>query len=85
MNLKPWLLATVIAALLAIGALIGQWYVLPPPTLVIEFKENSCAIRCPAHTAYPNMQGSITCPVGSAPRCQCMVQQEPIAGCVPAP
>ena len=85
MTLKPWLFATVIVALLGAGVLIGQWYVPPKPTVQIEFKENSCAIRCPTQTAYPTMQGSVTCSAGSAPRCQCMLQQQPIAGCVPVP
>jgi len=85
MTLKPWLIAAVIVALLGAAVLVGQWYAPPKPTVQIEFKENSCAIRCPAQTAYPTMQGSVTCTAGSAPQCQCMLLEEPIAGCVPVP
>ena len=85
MTLKPWLVATLVVVALGAGALIGQWYIPRKPTVQIEFKENSCAIHCPAQTAYPSLQGSITCQVGSAPRCQCTLPQEPIAGCVPLP
>ncbi len=63
--------------------LIGQWYVRPSPTLQVDFKEDSCAIRCPAQTAYANAQGAMTCAAGTAPRCQYALPQQPIADCLP--
>jgi hypothetical protein len=84
MTLKPWLIAALAVSLLALGAAIGKWYV-PSlnPDLHIEFNENSCAISCPVQSAYPSLQGSVSCTVGSAPLCQCTDGHEPMARCVP--
>ena len=85
MTLKPWLIATLAVALLGVGAVIGIWYEPPPrtPELELEFKENSCLVRCPADSAFPSVQGSVTCTPGSAPICQCTDPQKQMAGCVP--
>jgi hypothetical protein len=82
-TLKPWLVAALAVALLGIGVVAGTWYEPPPPKLQLEFKENSCVIRCPADSAFPSVQGSVTCTIGSAPICQCTDSQKPMAGCVP--
>jgi hypothetical protein len=85
MTLKPWILAAISLVLLGLGALIGSHYV---PSfnsdLRVEFKENSCAIRCPADSAHASEQGSVSCTAGSAPLCQCTNLQQPTAWCVVA-
>jgi hypothetical protein len=84
MTLKPWFVTALVVVLLGLGAVIGSRYV---PTfnsnIQLEFKENSCVIRCPAQGAFPSMQGGVTCTAGTAPLCQCTDAQKPIAGCVP--
>ena len=84
MTLNPWLIATLAIVLLGVGVVIGTWYQPPPPKVGVEFTENSCAIRCPADSIFPSMQGSVTCTAGSAPLCQCTDPQKKIAECVPA-
>ena len=83
MTLKPWLIAALAVASLGVGAVLGAWYQPPPSSLHLEFKENSCAVRCPADSAFPSAQGSVTCTPGSAPLCQCTDSQKPMAGCGP--
>ena len=85
MTLKLWVLAVMSLVLLGLGALIGSHDV-PGfnSNLHVEFKENSCAIRCPADSAHASEQGSVTCTTGSAPLCQCTNPQQPTARCVPA-
>ena len=81
MTLKPWLIATLAAALLGVGVVAGIWYQPPPPTLQLEFKENSCVVRCPADSAFPSVQGAVTCAPGSAPLCHADPQKQ-MAACV---
>lgn len=50
-----------------------------PPTL----PPNSCAISCPAGSAYPSMTASVSCREGSAPLCQCRVIERKMARCEP--
>jgi hypothetical protein len=85
MMLKTWVLAAMALVLLGLGALIGRHYV-PGfnSDIQVEFKENSCAIRCPADSAHASEQGSVTCTAGSAPLCQCTNLQQPTALCVTA-
>jgi hypothetical protein len=83
MTLKPWLIATLAIVLLGVGVVLGTWYQPPPPKLQVEFDENSCVVRCPAESAFPSLQGSVTCTAGSAPLCQCTEPQQTMAGCVP--
>jgi hypothetical protein len=83
MTLKPWLIATLAILLVAVGFYLGDSYQRPPPKLQVEFDENSCAIRCPADSAFPSSQGSVTCTTGSAPLCQCIDPPQPMARCVP--
>jgi hypothetical protein len=85
MTLKPWVLAAISFGLLGLGALIGSHYVPGSSSnLHVEFKENSCAIRCPADSAHASQQGSVTCTAGLAPLCQCTNLQQPTARCVTA-
>ena len=58
MTLKLWVLAAMSLVLLGLGALIGSHYV-PGfnSNLRVEFKENSCAIRCPADSAHASAAG----------------------------
>jgi hypothetical protein len=37
----------------------------------LDLPSNSCAIVCPAETAYAGIKGSVTCNPGYAPKCQC--------------
>ena len=83
MTLKPWLIAALTVLLLGLGAVIGSEYVPPKPDLHIETKANSCGISCPAGSAYPSLQGSVSCQADSAPLCQCTDVQKPVASCVP--
>ena len=85
MTLKLWALVAMSLVLLGLGALIGSHYI-PGlnSNLRVEFKDNSCAIRCPADSAHASAQGSVTCTAGSAPLCQCTNQQQPTARCVAA-
>lgn len=83
MNLPRWVVAACVIFSAMLGALVGQWYVTPPPKIAVEFTDNSCAIRCPAHGPYASQQGSTTCVAGSAPLCQCTDAQKLLAGCVP--
>jgi hypothetical protein len=85
MTLKFWVLAAMSLVLLGLGALIGSHYVSGfNSNLHVEFKENSCAISCPADSAHASEQGSITCTAGFAPLCQCTNAQQPTARCVTA-
>lgn len=83
MTWRPWIVAVVALASAGAGAFIWQWYAGPPPKIGVEFKDTSCAIRCPAQTPYAGQPASITCMPGSAPLCQCTDTQKPQAGCVP--
>jgi hypothetical protein len=42
---------------------------------------NSCAIRCPAHSAFPDKGAGVTCGSTAIPICQCTDVDEPIAYC----
>jgi hypothetical protein len=77
MTIRLWVLATIVVAAAGIGAFIGQRYIAPFPALHVEFKENSCAIRCPATTPYAASPGSVSCAAGVAPLCQCTDAQKP--------
>lgn len=83
MTLKPWIIAAVAAILGGIAATIGQWYIPPKATIHVDFKDNSCVIRCPPQTAFPSAQMSVTCTTGTAPLCQCTDASKPQASCVP--
>jgi hypothetical protein len=84
MSIRLGVLAVIVAAAAAgIGVFIVQRYVAPRPTLQVEFKENSCAIRCPAATPYAELPGSVSCTAELAPLCQCTDAQKPQASCVP--
>jgi hypothetical protein len=85
MTPKFWVLAAASVVLLGLGVVIGSRYI--PyfnSNLHIEFKENSCAIYCPADSAHAFEQGSVVCTAGSAPLCQCTNLQQPTARCVTA-
>ena len=85
MTLKLWVLAAMSLVLLGLGALIGSHYVPGVNSnLHVEFKENSCAIRCPTDSAHASQQGSVTCTAGFAPLCQCTNLQQPTGRCVTA-
>ncbi len=52
------------------------WTQGPPPPV------NSCAIHCAADApAYSGKSGSVICSAGSAPKCQCQKETEPMAYC----
>src|SRR5262245_23393801 len=42
---------------------------------------NSCAIACPANTAYAELRGSVGCVSGATPVCQCTDRARPLASC----
>jgi hypothetical protein len=46
---------------------------------------DSCAISCPANTAYSGLRGSVGCAEGFAPICQCVVRSRPMAACEAVP
>jgi len=83
--MKGRIAVTVIGAVAAISTLTWvafasdsevAWIQGPPPPV------NSCAIHCAADApAYPGKSGSVICSTGSAPRCQCQEETEPMAYC----
>jgi hypothetical protein len=83
MAFKVWIIAAIAAVLGGIAATIGQWYVPPKPRIEVQFKDNACAIRCPAQTAYASQQAAVTCTAGTAPLCQCTDAAKQQARCVP--
>jgi hypothetical protein len=42
---------------------------------------NSCAISCPANSAYAEVRGSVGCIRGATPVCQCTDRARPMASC----
>jgi hypothetical protein len=51
-----------------------------------ELPANSCAIACPADTAYPGLRASVgSCNDGYAPVCQCVDESRPMATCETLP
>jgi hypothetical protein len=46
-----------------------------------DLQPNSCAITCPAGSAYSGLSGSVGCSSGFAPACQCSSSQQRMASC----
>jgi hypothetical protein len=53
------------------------------PSATDVLADNSCAIVCPAESAYAGMGGSVTCFDTHAPVCQCVDRARPMATCEP--
>jgi hypothetical protein len=80
MRIKPVVLGT-----LGFAALSACVSTLPQPqtfALAPDFlAANSCAISCPANSAYAEARGSVGCISGATPVCQCTDRARPMASC----
>jgi hypothetical protein len=49
---------------------------------LVDLAPNSCAIHCPAESAFPSLSASVGCTDGSTPACQCADPSRNMAYCV---
>ena len=47
----------------------------------VSHTSNSCAVHCPAKSAYPSLVGSVECAEGHTPACQCRDPKQKMAYC----
>ncbi len=78
---KALLLLLGALALATIAASVGSPGLTTAGAQELDIRPNSCAISCPAQSAYANLSGSVGCSDGFAPVCQCATTESKMAGC----